>query len=112
MNKKDWEGLCKQCGLCCHEKVIYPDEVVFDLSSACEFLNKETNLCSVYDKRFKKCKRCQSVNLFRAMFADYLPLSCGYVEWAKAHKIRFCREKQEVFVFDNSLSIDDKEVNR
>ena len=23
-----WEDICSRCGLCCHEKTIYPDEVL------------------------------------------------------------------------------------
>ncbi len=112
MASKKWEDMCKRCGLCCHEKIIYDDEIVFDLSSPCEHLNTETNLCSIYNDRFKKCGRCQKVNIFRAMFASYLPLSCAYVMWAKEHHLRFVKEKSEVFTFDNSLSLDDDEVNR
>ncbi len=112
MGAKKWEEMCERCGLCCHEKLIYDDEIVFDLSSACEYLDKETNLCTVYEDRFKVCKRCNKVNLFRAMFAPYLPLSCAYVRWAKEHHIRFAKEKPEVFVFDDEPSLDDDTLKR
>lgn len=112
MAKQKWEDMCFRCGLCCHEKLIYDDEIVFDLSSACEYLDTETNLCKVYDNRFKICKRCNKVNLIRAMFASYLPSTCAYVRWAKEHHIRFVKEKPEVFVFDDSLSLDDDTLKR
>lgn len=94
MKKDAWEKLCSGCGLCCHEKVITENLLLIDTSSACEFYDSESRLCTVYDRRFEKCPRCLKMTLFRAMFADYLPPTCGYVRWARAHHIRFCREKE------------------
>ncbi|MCR5731626.1 MAG: hypothetical protein K6G51_01630 [Sphaerochaetaceae bacterium] len=103
MKKEEWESLCSNCGLCCHEKVVSEDMLLIDLSNPCEFYDSENKCCSVYEERFKKCHRCKKVNLFRAMFASYLPSICGYVRWAKEHHVRLCKEKECVLgngVFD------------
>jgi uncharacterized cysteine cluster protein YcgN (CxxCxxCC family) len=35
--------------------------------------------CRVYERRFKTYFRCRRVTLRMALFAPYLPPSCGYV---------------------------------
>jgi Uncharacterized conserved protein len=112
MKDAEWEALCLRCGLCCHEKIIYPDELVFELSSPCVHYDEEGKRCLIYNERFEKCPRCEKVTLFKAMFADYLPSECGYVQWARKHHLRFRRAKKEVFEFGNSLSIDDEGLNQ
>ena len=94
MKKEEWEKLCTNCGLCCHEKVLSEDMLLIDLNVACSFYDEENKRCSVYNERFKKCPRCEKVNIFRAMFASYLPPSCGYVLWARKHHIRLCKKRE------------------
>ncbi len=90
----NWEAICSRCGLCCHERTVYPDIVEIDLSSPCEFLDKETGLCKVYSNRFAECSRCCKVTPLAAMFSRALPESCSYVEWARKHHIRFRRRRE------------------
>ncbi|MCF7942705.1 MAG: hypothetical protein K9M84_13920 [Spirochaetia bacterium] len=89
LKHEQWEGHCNRCGLCCHEKTISGSQVWYDMDSWCRFYDPETRTCTVYAQRFSKEVRCRSVNLFRAMFASYLPPTCGYVQWAVAHHLRF-----------------------
>lgn len=93
MNKftTKWESHCKKCGLCCHEKIIVDKTLVIDLDSCCEHYDVKTKTCKVYATRFVDSIRCQKVTLFKAIFAPYLPSTCGYVEWAKLKYIRFSR---------------------
>lgn len=92
-----WEDICRKCALCCHEKVVFPDSILIDLDSPCEHLDKETGLCSVYDRRQSACSRCMKVTPLRAMFASYLPPVCAYAEWAERHHIRFVRKREMIF---------------
>jgi len=75
-----WESHCNQCGLCCYEKIQQEDgSWLIDLSSPCPWLDIETRLCTVYEKRFRVNPRCLRVNLPRALFTGYLSPSCAYV---------------------------------
>ncbi|MGD1818576.1 MAG: hypothetical protein ACPKOI_01650 [Pleomorphochaeta sp.] len=86
---QSWESHCKKCGLCCHEKVVIDDTLVVDLDSYCENFDIKTKTCKIYAKRFIDSVRCKKVTLAKAMFAPYLPPTCGYVEWARLKGIRF-----------------------
>lgn len=86
---RSWESHCKRCGLCCHEKVIINNTLYIDLDSYCEHYDVKTKTCKIYAKRFVDSVRCKKVTLSKAMFAPYLPPTCGYVEWAKLKHIRF-----------------------
>lgn len=84
-----WEALCSQCGMCCHEKIIYGNDLIYDMGAPCEFLDTATNQCTVYAERFEKCPRCQKMTVWKAMTAAWLPESCSYVQWAHRHRISF-----------------------
>lgn len=99
---KWWEDICSRCGLCCHEKVIMPEFLVVDTAAACGFFDKDTGLCSVYEDRFRACKRCMKVSLPLAMFSAALPETCAYASWARRHHIRFAR-KRELILEENIL---------
>ncbi len=86
-----WDDICSRCGLCCHEKTIYPDVLEIDLSEPCSFYDGNTHLCTVYEDRFRKCPRCERVTPLKAAFSRSLPPSCAYIRWAERHHIRFCR---------------------
>jgi uncharacterized cysteine cluster protein YcgN (CxxCxxCC family) len=77
--RNNWDQLCSRCGLCCYERSLSRlGDVAVDISSPCEFLDEATRLCCVYKDRFRKCRDCQKVNLFRALFHRLLPPSCAY----------------------------------
>jgi len=78
--RKNWDDLCDRCGLCCYSRSIScKGEVVVDFHSSCDFLDKETRLCKVFENRFNKYQYCSSVNIFRALFHPLLPSTCAYV---------------------------------
>lgn len=102
-----WENKCQKCGLCCHEKVRYGRELVFDLDSWCEFFDPATRSCSVYFERFKKSTRCKPVTKLKAMCATYLPDECAYVKWARARHIRLAFPRRIRFIHSRSDSDSD-----
>lgn len=70
------EALCRRCGRCCFEKVRFGQLVVIT-DIPCAYLDTETNLCTVYDKRLRKQHRCSSAEDSRK--ANALPGDCPYV---------------------------------
>ncbi len=88
-----WEDLCTSCGICCHEKTLLGrDTVIIHMDKPCEYLDKETNLCSCYPTRFKENPRCVKVHLGRAMLSGSLPATCGYVQCMSRLKLRWSRK--------------------
>jgi uncharacterized cysteine cluster protein YcgN (CxxCxxCC family) len=78
--KRRWESLCKKCGICCYGKDSRLLRTTIYLSKPCEHFDKRTNLCRVYENRFKVCRYCAKVRLYHALFSRCLPDTCGYVE--------------------------------
>jgi len=75
-----WDELCTCCGKCCYRRRVADNgEVIIDYEHPCEFLDTETNLCTVYKERFKRCSYCGKVNLWTALFNPTLPPDCPYV---------------------------------
>ncbi len=104
----NWEGKCRRCGLCCHEKAIYGRQLVIDLDSWCEFFDPATRQCTIYHKRFAQSNRCRRVTRLCAMFASYLPPECGYVQWAKAKHIRMAFPRKIRFIHSRSDGEDEQ----
>jgi uncharacterized protein len=75
-----WESLCRHCGLCCCEKVLRNGRWVTDRKLPCAYLDRRTNLCTVYTRRFAVYARCRPMTLLHALFTAWLPPECGYVQ--------------------------------
>jgi uncharacterized cysteine cluster protein YcgN (CxxCxxCC family) len=103
---KSWEDKCHRCGLCCHEKVIVGDSVVYDLDSYCPHYDPKTHQCTIYLQRLEIEQRCRRVTRFKAMFASYLPETCAYVQEARRLHLRFA-PKRTIHFARSSLSSDD-----
>lgn len=78
--RDNWDDLCARCGQCCYGHSYSFGVIVTDFSDPCEYLDEETNLCRVYEDRFRVCKDCGNVNLIRALFYPFLPPTCAYVQ--------------------------------
>ena len=78
---KWWENLCHKCGICCFTKRTVNGVCIINYNSPCEYLDVESNLCFVYENRFKTCHDCKKMTVLRALFADFLPDTCGYVDF-------------------------------
>ncbi len=77
--RKDWDALCNCCGKCCYARTVGDDgEVTICYKSPCEYLDPETQRCTVYRERFRVCSHCGKVGLFTAMFNPTLPNNCPY----------------------------------
>lgn len=94
MNGRKWESLCKRCGLCCYEKDRTPDgRFIIRLDKPCFWLDQEKRTCTVYTERFRTYENCKKMTIFHALFAGYLPSTCGYVEHFRPFRLR----KQPVY---------------
>jgi hypothetical protein len=74
-----WDAICRRCGSCCYEKDRRGIAIVTNWRAPCRFLEESTRLCTVYDKRFRACPECRKLTIVHALFAPYLPSTCGYV---------------------------------
>lgn len=82
MTPKQWESLCKRCGLCCICKYGIPNKVVFYTDVRCDALNPKTKECTIYKKRFKiNGNNCRKVDLDAILTENIVPRTCGYVEY-------------------------------
>lgn len=70
------EALCRRCGICCHQKLRFGDAVVIT-DVPCEFLDTETNLCTVYPQRYIRQPLCSSAEV--SLESCTLPEDCPYV---------------------------------
>lgn len=77
--RRSWEDTCSRCGICCYEKGYVGGRIYINMRAPCRYLDTETRLCTVYEKRFKVCKDCIKVNIFHALFSGQMPENCGYV---------------------------------
>jgi uncharacterized protein len=70
------ESLCRKCGRCCREKVEV-EGIVFYVKGYCRYLDTETKMCTVYEKRKTVNPECASIDdgIRRGM----LPGNCPYV---------------------------------
>ncbi|MCL2295099.1 MAG: hypothetical protein FWC36_09590 [Spirochaetes bacterium] len=76
---KWWENLCQKCGYCCFKKKLVDGVWVINFNNPCEYLDIESNLCFFYEKRFEMCPECKKMTIFKALFGDFFPDTCGYV---------------------------------
>ena len=75
-HRREWEEKCKRCGLCCHDKELLADALVI-YDTACKYLDPETKLCTVYDKRFEVAPWCTKLTPENVKKFKWLPGSCG-----------------------------------
>lgn len=78
-HRKRWEDICDRCAFCCHERSLEGGTLIVSLSEPCDFLDEESGLCRVYERRFACQPRCRKITLRRALFDKYMPPSCAYV---------------------------------
>jgi uncharacterized cysteine cluster protein YcgN (CxxCxxCC family) len=76
-SSEEWETRCCRCGRCCYEKIAFEGHIYYT-DIPCEFLDKRTNLCRVYEERDTRrpgCARLASDNIGKG----FLPGDCPYV---------------------------------
>jgi uncharacterized protein len=79
MNKED---ICRKCGKCCHKKT-WKDGKIILLQTHCQHLDPETNLCTIYQDRFK-LYNCLTIE--QAIINKALPKDCPYVKDIKNYQ--------------------------
>lgn len=70
------EKLCNNCGKCCYKKVLI-GRTVYITPFPCEYLDTNTNLCTIYDRRQELNPLCLSVP--DGMTVSAFPSDCPYV---------------------------------
>ena len=82
-NDQQHEARCNNCGKCCYQKVII-GRYVYITPFPCEYLDTNTNLCTVYDRRHELNPKCLSVKA--GLKVNAFPVDCPYVaEMAPRH---------------------------
>ncbi|MHC4713761.1 MAG: CxxCxxCC domain-containing protein [Planctomycetota bacterium] len=73
---EDRDQLCRRCGRCCYAKIDFEDEVYYT-DIPCPYLDTQTNLCTVYEKRFDMNPRCLTAE--EGIILGVFPADCPYV---------------------------------
>ena len=77
MATREWEAKCRRCGRCCYEKIEFEGEVYYT-DEPCEFLDPDTRLCRVYERRQTLRADCAALTP-RLVRRRWLPADCPYV---------------------------------
>jgi uncharacterized cysteine cluster protein YcgN (CxxCxxCC family) len=70
------EDKCRRCGRCCYHKLLVGDTVVYT-DSPCPYLDVDTNLCTVYDRRHEVNPDC--LDVAKGIERGVFPADCPYV---------------------------------
>lgn len=71
------EEVCKQCGRCCYKKIMI-NGIAYFTDVPCKYLDVKTNLCTIYEKRYKVKDGC--IPWKDAFVIKALPQDCPYVQ--------------------------------
>lgn len=82
LEDKLWESLCKQCGLCCFEKIEDERGNIFYTQTPCRYLDVVSRQCSIYTRRFAINPICIKLTPELVGTLRWLPSDCGYRETA------------------------------
>ncbi|MFO7578302.1 MAG: YkgJ family cysteine cluster protein [Pelovirga sp.] len=72
-----WEAVCRRCGRCCHEKIIYHGTVHYT-RTPCRYLDQQTSNCRVYRERETLQPECVRLTP-EIVRAGMLPPDCPYL---------------------------------
>ena len=68
--------MCEKCGRCCYGKLILDGEVVYT-PFPCPYLDEDTRLCTVYERRHEVNPDCLTVEM--GVELGVFPPDCPYV---------------------------------
>lgn len=77
-NNGEWETICRQCGLCCFEKIEYVDGTIFYTATPCRYLDVVSRECNIYERRFEINPECIKLTEKLVRELRWLHDSCGY----------------------------------
>lgn len=89
MTPREWDAVCKRCGICCLSKLLLKcvdvdthkcDDRTVYLHRCCNNFDPKTRKCQIYEKRLS-ADNCEKVDIELILAGDLLPASCGYVEY-------------------------------
>jgi Fe-S-cluster containining protein len=83
------ESLCNHCGKCCYKKIIV-GRTVYITPFPCEYLDTQTNLCTIYERRHELNPECLSIET--GMKHNAFPTDCPYVPVAAPKNYKPARE--------------------
>ena len=75
-----WESRCKQCGLCCFEKIEDERGNIFYTQTPCRYLDVISRNCAIYERRFSINPVCIKLTPELVRTLRWLPSDCGYRE--------------------------------
>lgn len=73
-----WDSLCRQCGLCCFEKLENERGTIFYTQTPCRYLDVNTRRCKVFERRFEINPSCMKLTPELVATLHWLPNDCGY----------------------------------
>jgi Fe-S-cluster containining protein len=73
---KEHEELCNHCGKCCYKKLIIGKRT-YITPFPCDYLDTETNLCTIYETRREVYPECLSIEV--GLTQSAFPEDCPYV---------------------------------
>ncbi|MEW6357051.1 MAG: hypothetical protein AB1696_12040 [Planctomycetota bacterium] len=76
MSEKRDEILCHRCGRCCYRK-IWIEDLLYYTPTPCQYLDVQTRLCTVYDRRHILNPEC--LGLEEGIRLGVFPADCPYV---------------------------------
>lgn len=78
ISSKEWEAICKQCGLCCHHKInIAKNLAIINPNSPCKYLKDKK--CTIYENRLNSDTECLTVEQCLP-HPLALPKTCEYLK--------------------------------
>ncbi len=77
------EAVCRRCGRCCHAKLLVGDVVIYT-DTPCRYLDVETKLCTVYERRREVNPDC--IDVEEGIARGVFPADCPYVEGLSGYK--------------------------
>jgi|GEM_PF-2413032 len=83
------ERLCNNCGKCCYKKIIV-GRTVFITPFPCEYLDTQSNLCTIYERRHELNPFCLSIK--DGFSVNAFPEDCPYVPEHAPPKYKAARE--------------------
>jgi len=81
-NDSYWDSLCKQCGLCCFEKLENERGTIFYTQTPCRYLDVNSRRCKVFERRFEINPGCVKLTSELVPALHWLPRDCGYLQQA------------------------------
>ena len=73
-----WDGLCKQCGRCCLDKLEDSRGRIIYTGDSCRYLDIVTRRCKIFARRFEINPHCIKLTPELAATLAWLPPDCGY----------------------------------